>query len=120
MENNSNEPLEKGNRGAHNLVVLGIGSVIIALATSLISLYLYHSSGDIYLDCSLPGADCPSARASSDDNNREKVYVFSDSGDINTTVINEYLQEIEKTTERINNTIEALDSDVLTNESLGI
>ena len=85
MNDNSEKPveqIEKTSNGSRNLLILGVGSVLAALITSLVSLYVYHASGDIYLDCSLPEADCPSARANSEENNRDDVYSFPDSGTI--------------------------------------
>ena len=46
------ENKEKKNK---NLLVLGIIAVGIALATTVVSLVVYHNSGDIYLDRSRPG-----------------------------------------------------------------
>ena len=86
MNENNDKPveqIEKTNSGSRNLLILGVGSVLAALITSLVSLYVYHASGDIYLDCSLPEADCPSARAGSEENNRDDIYSFPDSGNIN-------------------------------------
>ena len=41
--------------GSRNLIILGVVSGIIALATTGVSLAVYHNSGDIYLDRSRPG-----------------------------------------------------------------
>ena len=123
MNDNSEKPaeqIEKPINGSRNLMILGVGSVLAALITSLVSLYVYHASGDIYLDCSLPEADCPSARANSEENNRDDVYSFPDSGNINETELNKYLEEIAKPTDRIKKTVEVFDDDALSDESLGI
>ena len=123
MNDNSEKPveqIEKTSNGSRNLLILGVGSVLAALITSLVSLYVYHASGDIYLDCSLPEADCPSARANSEENNRDDVYSFPDSGNINKNDLDKYLKEIAKPTDRIKKTIEVFDDDALSDESLGI
>lgn len=123
MNDNSEKPveqIEKTSNGSRNLLILGVGSVLAALITSLVSLYVYHASGDIYLDCSLPEADCPSARANSEENNRDDVYSFPDSGNINKNDLDKYLEEIAKPTDRIKKTIEVFDDDALSDESLGI
>ncbi len=120
LKKTKTEPVEKTSKGGRNLIILGVGSVIAALVTSLVSLYVYHKSGDIYLDCSLPESDCPSARANSEENDRDEIYIFSDSGDINKTVLNEYIKEVKKPAERIEKTIESFNDDVLSDESLGI
>ena len=43
------------NRGGRNLIILGCIAATIALATTSVSLAIYHGSGDIYLDRSRPG-----------------------------------------------------------------
>ena len=53
--NNSRPPKSSPSLGGRNLVFLGLGAVLIATLTTSISLYLYHESGDIYLDRSRPG-----------------------------------------------------------------
>lgn len=114
------ETPEKKSSGARNIVILGVGSIIAALITSLVSLYVYHKSGDIYLDCSLPGADCPSARSDSEENNRDQIYVFQDDDDINEKVLDEYLKEIEIPINRVKKLEEPFGGNALSDESLGI
>ena len=111
---------EKKNNGGRNLIILGIASIAISLVTSLASLFIYHKSGDIYLDCSLPDADCPSARSDSEENNKEDVYVFSDAGDINEKVLDEYIKELEKLSNRIKKMETPFGGDALSDKSLGI
>ena len=111
---------EKKNSGARNIVVLGVASIAAALITSLVSLYVYHKSGDIYLDCSLPGADCPSARSDSEENNRDQIYVFKDDGDIDEKVLDEYLKEINTPINRVKKLEEPFSGNALSDESLGI
>jgi hypothetical protein len=111
---------EKKSNGARNIVILGVASIAAALITSLVSLYVYHKSGDIYLDCSLPGADCPSARSDSEENNRDRIYVFSDEGEINEKTIEEYLKELETPVNRVKKLEEPFGGNALSDESLGI
>jgi hypothetical protein len=123
MNDNNEKPVEqveKTSKGSRNLLILGTGAVLAALITSLVSLYVYHASGDIYLDCSLPEADCPSARANSEENNRDDVYSFPDSGNISEDDLDKYLEEIAKPADRIKKTVEVFDDDALSDESLGI
>ena len=61
----------------HNLLILGVACTVIAVITSGISLYLYHSSGDIYLDRSRPGF-LPDEQEQSED--PRSNYKFSDTG----------------------------------------
>lgn len=116
----NDEAVEKKTSGARNIPILGVASVVIALTTSLVSLYVYHRSGDIYLDCSLPDADCPSARSDSEENNRSQVYVFQDSGDIDEKVLEEYLKEIETPINRVKKLEDPFGGNALSDESLGI
>lgn len=116
----NNEPVEKKITGARNIVILGVASIIIALITSLVSLYVYHKSGDIYLDCSLPDADCPSARSDSEENNQSQVYVFEDTGNINEKVLDEYLKEISTLTKRLKKLESPFGGEALSDKSLGI
>ena len=116
----NDEVIDKKTNGARNILILGVASVAIALTTSLVSLYVYHKSGDIYLDCSLPDADCPSARSDSEENNRSQVYVFQDSGDIDEKVLEEYLKEIETPINRVKKLEDPFGGNALSDESLGI
>ena len=115
-----NDEVEKKHTGGRNLMILGIVAILAAAATSAVSLYLYHKSGDIYLDCSLPGADCPSARANSEDNNREENYTFSDSGNLDRETLEKYLDKIKDSVNRIDKLENPFESDSLSDEALGI
>jgi len=106
--------------GGRNLMVLGLCSIIIALATSLVSLYIYHKSGDIYLDCSMPGADCPSAHSNSEENKTDEAYKFSDSGEITTKSLEEFLKEYNSASEKLRKISEPFSGEPLLDESLGI
>ena len=117
---NSEPEVEKKRSGGRNLIILGIASILIAGITSVVSLYLYHKSGDIYLDCSLPDADCPSARANSEENNREEVYTFSDNGNIDQETLKKYLEELESQINHIDKLEEPFDSDSISDKALGI
>jgi hypothetical protein len=107
-------------KGGRNLLILGAGAIIASLATSAISLYVYHESGDIYLDCSLPDADCPSARSDSEENNRDNVYTFSDNGNVDEHVLTEYLNEIQSPITMIKRLGEPFNDTSMSDESLGI
>ena len=106
--------------GGKNLVLLGIGSTLIAMVTSLVSLYIYHKSGDIYLDCSMPDADCPSAHSDSEENKINEKYQFSDSGDITPEILEEYLKEFNSSSEKLRKISEPFSGEPLSDESLGI
>ena len=118
--NTEEEQVVEKRSGRTNLVILGIGAIVAAILTSAISLYLYHNSGDIYLDCSLPEADCPSARSDSEENNRDNIYIFPETGNIDERVLDEYLKEFEKTVNKIKKYDEPFAGNALSDESLGI
>ena len=115
-----NDEVEKKRSGGRNLMILGIVAILAAATTSAVSLYLYHKSGDIYLDCSLPGADCPSARANSEENNREENYTFPDSGNLDRETLEKYLKELESSVNRIDKLENPFESNSLSDEALGI
>lgn len=116
---NNEEEVQKRS-GAKNLVILGVGSVLISLITVAASLYVYHASGDVYLDCSLPEADCPSAHSGSEENRHEKAYVLKDSGKIDADVLDEYLKEFENTVNKVRKYEAPFGGNALDDESLGI
>ena len=89
MENN---PTPHGGR---NLAILGLAATLIALITSGISLYLYHSSGDIYLDRSRPGY-LPEEK---EDDDADDDYTFSDTGAIDGAILEDYLRHLDHTIE---------------------
>ncbi len=113
------ENIEKKS-GNKNLIILGVGSVLMAFVTACASLYIYHASGDIYLDCSLPEADCPSARSDSEENNRSDVYRFSENGKVDEEILNEYLKEYKKTVNKVKKYEHPFAGNALDDESLGI
>lgn len=102
-------------RGGRNLLWLGVGSIMVAMVTTVLSLILYHNSGDIYLDRSRPGFLPEKAEET-----LEEQYMFKDSGIIDGNVIDEYLKNLR----RERKTIESLDNpygaEPLSDESLGI
>ena len=46
---------EKTNNGGRNLVIMAIIATLLSVTMTVISLVVYHQSGDIYLDRSRPG-----------------------------------------------------------------
>ncbi|MBQ2638984.1 hypothetical protein IJF91_02890 [Candidatus Saccharibacteria bacterium] len=119
-ETRTEDEEKKEIRGGRNLILLGVISTLIAISTSLISLYIYHKSGDIYLDCSMPGADCPSAHSNSEENKTDEAYEFSDSGEITTKSLEEFLKEYNSASEKLRKISEPFSGEPLSDESLGI
>lgn len=108
---------DKPIRGGRNLMILGFASAVIALLSTAASLQIYRATGDIYLDRSRPGYISEGEKHSEEDDQKEK---FSNEGEINDKAIDEYLKELEKVSERINEASDDFSSEALTDESLGI
>ena len=77
-------------RGGQNLVIMGIASILIALATTGVSLAIYHNSGDIYLDRSRPGYLPDESEIEVEGEKEEEEYSFEKSGKLTVEVIEEY------------------------------
>ena len=84
---------DKPIHGGRNLMILGFSAAVIALLSTAASLQIYRSTGDIYLDRSRPGYISEGEKHSEEDDQKEK---FSNEGEINDKVIDEYLKELEK------------------------
>ena len=99
------EPKEKKQRvlrkGGINLIILGIISIVIAGATTGISMLIYHNSGDIYLDRSRPGFLPDEEEALEEAENEEDDYDFQKTGPVDLNVIDEYLKKIKKEADRL-------------------
>ena len=104
------------NKGGRNLIILGIGATAIALITTSISLFVYHNSGDIYLDRSRPGY-LPEKEETEEQN---QEYVFSDDGVINDKTIDEFTIEFQKIIDSINNLEDSFSPKPLSDTNLGI
>ncbi|MBR3320123.1 hypothetical protein IKG20_02355 [Candidatus Saccharibacteria bacterium] len=86
--------------GGRNLLLLGFGAILITSITTFVSLKVYHDSGDIYLDRSRPGYLPEKEEA---ENDKEPTdYQFSDSGNIDNDVLDEYLEHLRAEIDRIN------------------
>lgn len=104
--------------GGRNLIILGVASVIIAFATTSVSLALYHNSGDIYLDRSRPGF-LPDEEEI-EKNEPDIDYVFEKSGKINKTVIDEYIGKLQIEIKAIESYDKPFSEAVLSDEQLGL
>lgn len=90
----------KVSKGGRNLVMLGVGATLIAFLTTFIALKIYHDSGDIYLDRSRPGFLPEKEEAEKDKDPAD--YTFSDSGKLTEDIIDEYLENLKKEINRLN------------------
>lgn len=100
-----------------NLLILGIVSVGIAITTTVVSLVIYHNSGDIYLDRSRPGFLPDESEVQPQPQN---TFVFESSGPINEAVLGEYIDHFEEAVEVIDNLESPFSEAPLSDDSLGI
>lgn len=110
---------EKKTKGGRNLIFLGVGALAIALCTTSLSLFVYHASGDIYLDRSRPDF-LPDEVEATEEDNIEQDYHFSDTGPITAKDLDEYLKELQETVNNIDKLTNPYSESPLSDESLGI
>lgn len=106
-------------RGNRNLILLGAGALILTAATTSISLWIYRSSGDIYLDRSRPGY-LPDEEEANEETGVNNNFTFSDTGALNKQELGEYLDELKKLNERLQALPDPYAPDPLSDQSLGI
>ncbi len=112
---------KKQTRGARNLVIMGIVSILIAMATTGVSMAIYHNSGDIYLDRSRPGFLPDEAEIKEDEGDgEENEFDFSKTGEITKETIEEYLRNLEIEEKAINAYEEPFNDKALSDDHLGI
>lgn len=107
------------NLGRRNLIILGFAAVVIAGLTTTIELWIYRSSGDIYLDRSRPGF-LPDRDETDEKDEESSNYSFSDSGTLNEKEIDAYLKELEAAIRHLDNLKTPYSDSPLSDESLGI
>lgn len=107
------------NKGSRNLFFLGLGAFAIALCTTGLSLFIYHASGDIYLDRSRPDF-LPDETEATEEDEIEQDYHFSDTGPITKQDLDEYLKELQETIDNIDKLTNPYGETPLSDESLGI
>ncbi len=113
--------MKKERSGARNLVILGVISVVVATLTTGVSLAIYHNSGDIYLDRSRPGY-LPDEQEVADKEEQEKEleYEFEKSGKMNMEVLEEYLENLEKEIQAVDDYEKPFGQGVISDDQLGI
>ena len=104
--------------GGRNLVLLGVASIVVSMATTGVSLAIYHNSGDIYLDRSRPGY-LPDEQEIEEEDKQEQ-YIFDKTGKITMEVIDEYLERLQVDVRAIDAYEKPFDENVLSDEKLGI
>lgn len=103
----------------HNLLILGAAAIAIAMITTSLSLYIYHESGDIYLDRSRPGF-LPDEDEEEEMEAEGNNYKFPDSGAIDNKVIDEYLAQIKTYEKDLDDLPEPYPAHSLSDQALGI
>ena len=98
-------------------MILGAGSALIAVITTIASLQIYRATGDIYLDRSRPGYIFEDEKHSEEDDQKEN---FSNEGEVNTEAIDEYLRELDKVIKRIDDSADDFSPEPLSDDSLNI
>ena len=92
-------------------------SVSIALVTTIISLVIYHNSGDIYLDRSRPGFLPDEEEV---ETKPQSTYSFDSTGNIDAPTLNDYIDHYEDAVDTIDNLEAPFSATPLSDESLGI
>jgi len=105
--------------GGHRLAILGICAILIAFLTSSISLFLYTSSGDIYLDRSRPGFISDEDPPAQNDQNKPPAG-FSPDGAVTKNTLNEYIKKLDAIIKDISSESDAFSADALSDEALNI
>ena len=110
---------KKLNRGGWNLVILGVLAVVIAGATTGVSLAIYHNSGDIYLDRSRPGY-LPDEAEIEEGEEQNLEYKLEKSGKIDMEVLEEYLKNLDIEVKAIDAYEKPFGAEALSDDRLGL
>ena len=115
------EKSKKLTSGGRNLVILGVVSTLVALATTGVSLMIYHNSGDIYLDRSRPGYLPDEEEIEQDDaKEQEVVYDFTKVENLTQESLEEYLKNLNAEIEAVNAYKAPFDAEIMSDEHFGI
>ena len=107
------------NHGSRNLIILGVGSILLAIITTTISLAMYRISGDIYLDRSRPGY-LPDEDEVEKDTDATPSFSFADNGPLTEKDLDDYLKALQAVDARLKNFDDPYSPVPLSDESLGI
>ena len=109
-------PAKKIN-GGRNLIILGLGAAVIAFISTAMSLFIYHETGDVYLDRSRPGYIFDDEKHNANDDKKEQ---FPNDGPVTTEMLDDYLRELDDAAGRIEELSDDFSSEPLSDESLDI
>lgn len=105
--------------GRRNLIILGVSAISIAIITSAIELWIYRSSGDIYLDRSRPGY-LPDIDEAKEDAGSSSNYTYPENGSLDVDELQKYLNAFKEASEHLDKIDDPYSPDSLSDESLGI
>ena len=111
------EPSTEKEKKNYNLLLLGIGSALIAIITTSISVLIYHNSGDIYLDRSRPGF-LPDKEEI--EHTEDEEYEFSEDGPITEYDLDEYLKYFQDEMNELDDLKQPYSAEPLSDNALGI
>ena len=103
--------------GGRNLIILGFGAAVIAFISTAASLFIYHETGDVYLDRSRPGYIFEDEKHNADDDKKEQ---FPNDGPVTAETLDHYLRELDDAAGRIEELSDDFSSEPLSDESLDI
>lgn len=109
---------DKNNKGQRNLILLGVSAIGVTCITLAASLFMYRDSGDIYLDRSRPGFLPEEGEVKEE--KQEVDFVYPDSGNLDEAELDEYLDNLKKVIEQLENSANPYSNSALSDESLGI
>ena len=110
--------METTGKKNYNLLLLGIGSTLIALLTTGISILIYHNSGDMYLDRSRPGF-LPD-KEEIENRNTEEEFLFSEDGLVTVYDLDEYLKHFQTELNDLDELKNPYSPEPLSDDALGI
>ena len=119
IRKSENEKALRAEKKNHNLLILGVLAIGIAITTTTVSLKSYHDSGDIYLDRSRPGF-LPDEQEVEEQQERKRDFVFSAEGGLDAEVIDEYLENYKQQLDELDRLEKPFSSKPLSDESLGL
>ncbi len=107
-------------RGGKNLVILGVVSILITVVLTVVSLAIYHYSGDIYLDRSRPGFLPDEEEVEEDESTDEGTYEFPKTGVVSKEALDEYLEKIQVEVEALDAFKEPFGDGALSDAAFGL
>lgn len=106
-------------KGGRNIIIMGAISIVIATATTGISLAIYHNSGDIYLDRSRPGF-LPDEEEIEEEEVEDEDYNFDKNGPLTIEQIEEYIKMLKFEVNMVDGEKEPFSAGALSDVTLGI